>query len=257
MFTLSFANKAYNLLCPNYDITLTDCYPKVPLSIRLTELRRDYTGEIFDVKKEYRDNVVFFFECVAKLYLNTPFDCRGFFHSLDDKMFCALVLTIENDDGLFDRVYDASCVDDTDNLIESVSDHDDDPDSECVIDMFSDDYYEAEAQLKEVNVQIYLDEMKFSKAMPILSQGYSDHLDNYSAYAHRLPLIIEIVSQLPVTEKIYAPGDGIGVVALACILLKRDYWSSEPNGIGDRAFELGIINSRDTYEQFVQHLIKA
>jgi len=243
----SFTRKAFDLLCPKYQMTTHDCYPSVPLGIRLRELRANYNGIEYDVKYEYNNNVAFFFECVAKLYLNTPFDCQGFFHSLDDKMFAVLVTTIQNDETLIDRVFDY-CSDDEMEVVAPVADV---ADEYTVVDMFSPEF-EQEVQLEvQANVDLYLVEFQNSRAMPILSQDYSDHMDNYSAYAHRLPLIIEIVSQLP-NDLIWAPGDGIGVVSLACLLLHREYWSSEPNRIGLRARELGIIKSGGTFEDFVK-----
>lgn len=248
--SISFAQQAYDLLCPRYEMDMTACYPNVYLGIRLRNLRAQYAGEEFDVKHEYAHNVGFFFQCVAKLYLNTPFDCRGFFHSLDDKMFAVLVTTIQNDDDLINRAYDWLCNEDTESdcateVIADDSDHE-------VIDMFSVEYEQQCQDELACNVVEYVQEMKCSRAMPILSQDYSDHMQNYSAYAHRLPLIIEIVSQLP-NERIWAPGDGIGVVSLACLFLHREYWSSEPNRIGIRARELGIIKSNASYEDFVEN----
>lgn len=59
--SISFAQQAYDLLCPRYEMDMTACYPNVYLGIRLRNLRAQYAGEEFDVKHEYAHNVGFFF----------------------------------------------------------------------------------------------------------------------------------------------------------------------------------------------------
>jgi len=245
---MNFASRASDLLCPYYEMTRDGCYPVTPLNVRLAYLRSVTSGIECDVKYEYNNNVAHFFQCVVKIYLNTPYNCGGFFHSLSDSMFAVLVLTIENDIDLIDRVFDDLGGGSESDDCESTS-IDDDP----IVDMFCPEYIEEEKRQLRENMVLYTRELGGSRAVPILAQEYTSHMDNYSAYAHRLPLIIEVIAQIPRQIKIFAPGDGIGVVSIACLALNRDYWSSEPNAIGDRAYELGIIKSKQTYESFSEY----
>jgi len=93
-----------------------------------------------------------------------------------------------------------------------------------------------------------------SASVPVLKQDYSNPFDNYEAFAYRLPLMISLISKIPEYVTVYAPGDGVGVVSMACVLLNRKYYTSEPNSIGQLARELGIISCKDTAEQFVSRL---
>jgi len=93
-------------------------------------------------------------------------------------------------------------------------------------------------------------------AIPVLKQDYSDHLMNYNAFAHRLPLIMDLIAQVPEYVKIIAPGDGVGVAAVSCLLLGREYYASEPNDIGAVARDLGIIQSRATAEELISTMDK-
>jgi len=103
----------------------------------------------------------------------------------------------------------------------------------------------------------YLEEFEHAKSIPVLKQNYESHLDNYQVVKHRLPEIMSIVESIDEAKTIYAPGDGIGVVSVSCILLGRKYVSSEPNQVGDRAYKLGIITERSTAENFIPRVDKA
>lgn len=94
------------------------------------------------------------------------------------------------------------------------------------------------------SIDKYIESLEEAAVVPVLSQDYSDYRQNGAAYVKRLPVIIQIVQQLPETEVIYAPCDGIGVVALACHFLGRKYVSYESFGIGNRAFEVGLIQNK-------------
>jgi len=49
-------------------------------------------------------------------------------------------------------------------------------------------------------------------------------------------------------RRYYILGDGPGTASIACLILGVDYVSMEPNGIGEKAIQLGIITSKEKPE---------
>jgi len=109
--------------------------------------------------------------------------------------------------------------------------------------------FEFESPVKFVDsIDAYIEDLNSAENCHVLAQDYGTYKTNGRAFVRRLPVIIQIVMQLPVDEIIYAPCDGIGVVALACHLLKRKCITFEGYGVGRRAFDLGLIQHSVDYQ---------
>jgi len=81
---------------------------------------------------------------------------------------------------------------------------------------------------------------------------YGDARSHYDAFHSRLFTILKLVRQFDESVVIHAPGDGIGVVAIACLIAKRQCVSSEPGGVGDLARKIGLITYKLTMEEHVE-----
>jgi hypothetical protein len=104
---------------------------------------------------------------------------------------------------------------------------------------------------EEDTIEEYIEDMDSAANVHVLSQDYDDYESNGRAFVRRLPVIVQIVGQIPPEEVIYAPCDGIGVVSLACRQMCRKYVSSEQFGLGARAVRLGLITSDLSYEDAI------
>jgi hypothetical protein len=97
-------------------------------------------------------------------------------------------------------------------------------------------------------IDSYIEDLNSAENCHVLAQDYDTFMTNGRAFVRRLPVIIQIVMQLPADEVIYAPCDGIGVVALACHFLNRKCVTFEHYGVGKRAFDLGLIQHSVDYQ---------
>jgi len=98
------------------------------------------------------------------------------------------------------------------------------------------------------DVDSYIDDLSDAQHCHVLTQDYSSYDTNGRAFVRRLPVIMQIVQQLPESEIVFAPCDGIGVVALACRQLRRKCVTYESYGIGKRAVKLGLIKNNLSYD---------
>jgi hypothetical protein len=114
----------------------------------------------------------------------------------------------------------------------------------------------APVQDLESLVKQYLQEFQSSSVNSMMADVYEDDMKHYRAFNQRLGEMISIVQQIPERFEIHAPGDGIGVVSISCILLGRRYVSSEPADIGKRALILGIIKMKLDLDQHIEFFKK-
>lgn len=104
-----------------------------------------------------------------------------------------------------------------------------------------------EAPLKEEvepesdDVESYLVDLRHGKVEYMMGEIYDTPESHYKAINSRVGELVSILSGVPLDIVVHAPGDGIGVVALACRILNRPCVSSEPNMLGSRARKLGLI----------------
>lgn len=82
----------------------------------------------------------------------------------------------------------------------------------------------------------------------IMETHYEQTDKHYIAISERLPILVDVVSKFDRSLVIMAPGDGIGVVAIASILMGRSFYSAEPNEIGSMAWYAGITSAQ-TFEE--------
>lgn len=87
----------------------------------------------------------------------------------------------------------------------------------------------------------YLVKLSHGSIEYMMGDIYDKEDNHYKAYNARIGELITIIKAVPPEWEIHAPGDGIGVVSIACRLLKRKYVSSECNGVGNEAVKVGII----------------
>jgi len=97
-------------------------------------------------------------------------------------------------------------------------------------------------------VALLLSEYYSARRTPILEAGYDDYMLHADAVRYRLPLVIQILAQIPRDVLVIGVGDGLGVVAIASALLKRPFFCTEPGGIGDLADVAGLLSSRGTFQ---------
>jgi len=113
-------------------------------------------------------------------------------------------------------------------------------------DKMSDAYYQ-QGDL-EKRVSVYVQFLEGASVSMMMDDIYGDPLNHYRAVNERIGTMISIVRDLPEDAILYFPGDGIGVGAIASIILGREYYSSEINRVGELAIRLGIIQSREDNE---------
>jgi len=97
-------------------------------------------------------------------------------------------------------------------------------------------------------IALLLSEYYSARRAPILEAGYDDYMLHADAVRYRLPLVLQILAQIPRDLLVIGVGDGLGVVAIASALLKRSFFCTEPGGIGDLADLAGLLSSRGTFQ---------
>jgi len=105
----------------------------------------------------------------------------------------------------------------------------------------------------EDSVDEYLISLRKTEITSKMSDIYDDIDGHYRAFDQRIGEMVSIIQGVPDGVVIHAPGDGIGVVSLACYILQRDCVTSEPSGVGARAVKLGLIKHAWTAQE---HLIR-
>jgi len=101
------------------------------------------------------------------------------------------------------------------------------------------------------NVNKYINELRLSASSFMMGDIYSDYRNHYKAYNNRVGEMVSIVKLVSNDVVIHAPGDGVGVVALACRILGRVCISTEPNDICYKALNIGLIASQCDIDQHI------
>lgn len=115
--------------------------------------------------------------------------------------------------------------------------------------------------VSEVPVEIdtlekYIVDLSHGKVSYMMGEIYDTPESHYKAYNSRIGEIISIIAIIPEDVVVHAPGDGIGVVAIAGRLLGRTVISSEPSGIGKRAVDLGLMQGQWSFDEHVKRYPK-
>jgi len=101
------------------------------------------------------------------------------------------------------------------------------------------------------SVDVYINELRLSASSFMMGDIYSDYRNHYKAYNNRVGEMVSIVRLISDDVVIHAPGDGVGVVALACRILNRVCISTEPNDICYRALNIGLVASQCDIDQHI------
>jgi len=93
-------------------------------------------------------------------------------------------------------------------------------------------------------VNKYMDWMRKNNAtVPIKDNDYSNPLNFVDYFNRQIGQYMDVIRQQR-DRRYYIVGDGPGTASVACLLLGVDYYSYEPNAIGDRAREIGLVTSQ-------------
>jgi len=105
-----------------------------------------------------------------------------------------------------------------------------------------------ESYLKSISFEEYLVHLRdFSSHIPARFGVYDSPLVFYQTAMCQISEYISVISKLE--GKIYIPGDGLGLASYVCKLLKKDYFSCEPNEIGRDAIVMGLISSKEVFSE--------
>jgi len=110
---------------------------------------------------------------------------------------------------------------------------------------YTNDYY---IYLATFNRMLLLDKYmtwmrKNNATVPIKDNDYSNPLNFVDYFMRQIGQYMDILRQ-DRGRRYYIVGDGPGTASAACQVLGIDYYSYEPNSIGDKAREIGLISSQ-------------